>query len=116
MKNLLFLALFLCSCSRRFDKVEPARGWQQPETRNTVHEKRYEVGRAILPGALGFMGGVMKTDTQRGKFAQQAMFFSATVSIGIGRKRPTKFYLLDLGTGVAGAALGFTVKNQISKR
>ena len=113
MKSLLFLALFLCSCTRHLDRVEPSRGMEQPKQTKRVN---YEAGRAILPGALGFIGGAMKTDTQRGKFAQQAIFFSATVSIGIGRKRPTKFYLLDLGAGVAGAALGFTVKNQIKKK
>ena len=117
MKNIVFVglfSLFLCSCNRNIAKTEPARGIT-PE-RSAQRVTNYEIGRAILPGALGFMGGTMKTDTRRGKFVQQGIFFGATVSIGAWGKRPAKFYFLDLGAGLVGAALGFTVKNQIQKR
>lgn len=116
MKNLLFLALFLCSCSRLyFDKVEPSRGSITPAYSN-LRVTNYEVGRAILPGALGFVGGAIDTDTRTGVFMQQGTFLGATVSIGAWGKRPAKFYLLDLAAGLTGVALGFTVKNQIKRR
>lgn len=117
MKNIVFVglfSLFLCGCSRKIYKTEPARGITPAYSNLRV--TNYEGGRAILPGALGFVGGVMKTDTQRGKFAQQGIFLGATVSIGAWGKRPAKFYFLDLAAGLTGAALGFTVKNQIKRR
>ena len=115
MKSLLFLALFLCSCSRHFDKVEPGRGSITPAYSN-LRVTNYEVGRAILPGALGFVGGAIDTDTRTGVFMQQGIFLGATVSIGAWGKRPAKFYFLDLAAGLTGAVLGFTVKNQIKRR
>ena len=117
MKNIVFVAffaLFLCSCSRRIVRTEPGRG--TTPTMQNLRQTNYEIGRAILPGALGFIGGAIDTDTQRGKYAQQGIFLGATVSIGVWGKRPTKFYFLDLGAGLVGAALGFTVKNQIQRR
>lgn len=112
MKNLLFLALFLCSCTRHLDRVEPSRGMEQPKQTKQVN---YEVGRAILPGMLGFVGGAIDTDTQRGRFTQQTIFLGATVSIGAWGKRPLKFYLIDFACGMAGAAIGTTVRNQIRR-
>lgn len=112
MKNLLFLALFLCSCTRHLDRVEPSRGMEQPKQTKQVN---YEVGRALLPGMLGFVGGAIDTDTQRGRFTQQTIFLGATVSIGAWGKRPLKFYLIDFACGMAGAAIGTTVRNQIRK-
>lgn len=117
MKNIVFMglfSLFLCSCSRNIAKTEPARGVTAAYSNLGV--TNYEVGRAILPGALGFVGGAIDTDTRRGKFVQQGIFLGATVSIGAWGKRPAKFYFLDLGAGLVGAALGFTVKNQIQKK
>ena len=117
MKNIvfvLFFALLLCGCSRRIARVEPGRG-VTPAVSN-LRQANYELGRAILPGALGFVGGGIDTDTQRGRFAQQGIFLGATISIGAWGKRPAKFYFLDLGAGLVGAALGFTVKNQIKRR
>lgn len=112
MKSLLFLALFLCSCTRHLDRVEPSRGMEQPKQTKQVN---YEVGRALLPGMLGFVGGAIDTDTQRGRFTQQTIFLGATVSIGAWGKRPLKFYLIDFACGMAGAAIGTTVRNQIRK-
>lgn len=74
-----------------------------------------EVGRALLPGMLCFLGGAMRTDTQRGRAVQQGLFFSAGVSIGVWGKRERKFYLIDIGCGIAGAALGFGVKQWTAK-
>lgn len=113
MKNLLFLALFLCSCTRHLDRVEPSRGMEQPKQTKQVN---YEVGRALLPGMLGFVGGAIDTDTQRGRFTQQTIFLGATVSIGAWGKRPLKFYLIDFACGMAGAAIGTTVRNQIRRQ
>lgn len=117
MKNIVFVsffALLLCSCSRRIAQTEPGRG-TTPALKN-LRKADYEVGRAILPGALGFIGGAINTDTQRGRYAQQGVFLGATISIGAWGKRPAKFYFIDLGAGLIGAALGFTVKNQIQRR
>lgn len=75
----------------------------------------YELGRAILPGMLGFVGGAIDTDTQAGRFTQQTIFLGATVSIGAWGKRPLKFFLIDFACGMAGAAIGTTVRNQIRR-
>jgi len=76
------------------------------------YEPGVEVGRAILPGMLAFMGGAMRTDTQRGRVVQLTLFFGAGVAVGAwkdrGRTRGRKV-LICLGAGLAGAALGFAV-------
>lgn len=111
MKHLLFaLLLFACSCSQQITRVNPRIG------DSPVYIPKYEVGRAILPGMLGLIGGVMYTGTTKGRIVQQGMFFGAAVSIGAWPQRPVKFHLIDLGVGLGGAALGFTLKNQMPKK
>lgn len=114
-KILIFCLILLSGCSRKnYIRQDAIRGDTVPYSRLGVTD--YEVGRALLPGMLGFVGGAIDTDTQRGRFAQQTVFLGATVSIGLWGKRPAKFYFIDLGAGLVGAALGFTVKNQIKRR
>ena len=114
-KKILIFALFLCSgCSRTYLRQDGIRGEVVPYSRLGVTD--YEVGRALLPGMLGFVGGAIDTDTQRGRFTQQTIFMGATVSIGAWGKRPLKFYLIDFACGMAGAAIGTTVRNQIRRQ
>jgi hypothetical protein len=117
MKNIVFVSFFalllLSGCSRTYMRQDAVRGDVVPYSHLGVTD--YELGRAILPGMLGFVGGAIDTDTQRGRFTQQTIFLGATVSIGAWGKRPLKFFLIDFACGMAGAAIGTTVRNQIRR-
>lgn len=102
----------LAGCSRTIYRENPRIYTTAPAP---VYIPKYEVGRAVLPGMLGLIGGVMYTGSTKGKIVQQGMFFGAAVSIGAFPKRPVKFKLMDLGFGIGGAALGFAIKNQLPK-
>jgi hypothetical protein len=64
----------------------------------------------MLPGLCGFMGGVMRTDTQRGRAVQTAILFGGVVSIGAWKNRTPKKVLIRAGAFVVGAALGAAIK------
>lgn len=89
--------------------------WEKDmERRQNIFEKsapKYDIGRALFPGLLGFVGGSMNTDTERGRIVQQGLFFGCGVSTGIWKEDKTKDTWIRVGCAVFGAALGFTVKN-----
>jgi len=70
-----------------------------------------ELGRALLPGMMTFVGAAMP-DTKRGRAVQITLFFGAGVTVGVwDRKRNrTRSILICLGSGLAGAALGYAVR------
>lgn len=111
MKHAIVILLFPLFATAQY--YEPIRGTfvEKPK-----YNAQYEAGRAILPGMLCLIGGAMKNDTRRGQYTQQAIFAGATISIGIGKRRPAKFYLIDLAAGLVGAGAGFVIKNQLPKR
>ena len=108
MKVLIFALLSFSAAAQipanYYEKDMAARAYQFEKSRPS-----YEVGRAIMPGMLGFMGGAINTETMRGRAVQQAIFFTGAVSIGAWQKRKTKFILLDAGCFLVGAALGFAI-------
>lgn len=109
MKKLLFLILF-CPLFAAAQYYEPMRGRYVPPKKE---RHNYDVNRSIATGLFGFMGGVIRDDSRRGRFVKQGIFVGTAVSIGWGKKRPTKYILRDLGVGVLGVSLGYIVKNQI---
>ena len=70
----------------------------------------YEVGRAILPGVLCFIGGALP-DTKRGRIWQTGLFFTGGVSIGAWKNTTRKQKLIYGGCALAGMAAGFIVRN-----
>ena len=111
MRTFIFILLLPTFATAQY--YEPMRGTYVEKPK---YNTKYEVGRAMLPGMLCLIGGAMKNDTKRGRYTQQVIFAGATISIGIGKKRPAKFYLIDLGAGLLGAGAGFVIKNQISPK
>lgn len=89
---------------------EPMRGQYVPPKKE---RHNYDLNRSIATGLFGFMGGVIRDDSKRGRYVKQGIFVGTAVSIGWGKKRPTKYILRDLGAGVLGVSLGYFVKNQI---
>ena len=85
------------------------------EYRGYVHKKyepSVEVGRALLPGLLCFVGAAMP-DTERGQAWQQGLFFAAGISIGSWKGTRKKDILIRSGCALAGAAAGFIVINNV---
>lgn len=74
------------------------------------YEPQYEVGRAMLPGLLCFIGAAMP-DTQRGRAWQTGLFFTAGVSVGAWKGTTRKQKWIYAGSAVAGAVAGFIVRN-----
>lgn len=110
MKTLLFLLIPFFATAQMTRTA-----WEKDmERRQRVFEKsepKYDVGRALFPGLLGFVGGTMNTDTERGRIVQQTVFFGAGVSTGIWKGDSTKDKWIRVGCAVFGATMGFTVKN-----
>lgn len=114
MRNTLFLLLlFPAVLSAQY--FEPSRGRYVPPIEKNRAE--YDINRTIATGMFGFMGGVVRDDSRRGKMVKEVIFFGTAVSIGLpgnGReKRPMKHILRDLCAGVAGASVGTVLKNNI---
>ncbi|MCB0541910.1 MAG: hypothetical protein KDC70_00245 [Saprospiraceae bacterium] len=71
----------------------------------------YEVGRALLPGALCFIGSAMYNKTDRARGVQVAIYTGAFVSLGaFGEKRKAKDYLIGMGACGIGLGLGAAYK------
>lgn len=110
MKTLLFLLIpFLAS--GQMTRTEWEKDMERRQNAFEKSEPKYDIGRALFPGLLGFVGGAMNTDTERGRIVQQTVFFGAGVSTGIWKGDSTKDKWIRVGCAVFGAALGFTVKN-----
>jgi len=107
----IFLLLLLFPAFMSAQTYEPMRGQYVPPKKERYN---YDVNRSIATGLFGFMGGVIRDDSRRGRFVKQGIFVGTAVSIGWGKKRPMKYILRDLGAGVLGVSLGYFVKNQIS--
>lgn len=110
MKRLLFLML-LSPLFLSAQYHEPVRGRYVPPAKERYN---YDLNRSLATGIFGFMGGVIRDDSKRGRYVKQGIFVGTAVSIGWGKKRPLKYILRDLGAGVLGVSLGYFVKNQIS--
>lgn len=108
--KMLFLLLFPVFLSAQTARTEWEKDMQRRRHVFQKYEPSHEVGRAILPGLLGFVGGAMNTETSRGRIAQQGLFFGAVVSIGSWGERPAKFRMLDGLCFLTGCALGVALK------
>lgn len=67
----------------------------------------------MLPALLGFVGGSMYTDSERGRWAQGAVFAGAGVSVFCWRGSNKIDILKRAGFGIVGAAIGFLIKNNL---
>ena len=83
---------------------------EQPKQTKQVN---YEVGRAILPALLGFVGGAMYTDNERGRWTQGVIFAGAGASVFCWKASKTRDILKRTGAGFAGMTIGFLIKNNL---
>jgi hypothetical protein len=67
----------------------------------------------MLPTLLGFIGGVMYTDSERGRWAQGVVFTGAGVSVFCWRESNKMDFLKRAGFGIAGMTIGFLIKNNL---
>lgn len=67
----------------------------------------------MLPALLGFVGGMMYTDSERGRWAQGVVFTGAGISVFCWRGSNKMDFLKRAGFGIAGAAIGFLIKNNL---
>lgn len=67
----------------------------------------------MLPALLGFVGGAMYTDSERGRWAQGVVFTGVGVSVFCWRGSSKIDILKRAGFGFAGAAIGFLIKNNL---
>jgi len=117
----LFIICFLCAVCNAFGQRVSSVTTGVTSPRYSVTNRTfdryapgYEVGRVMLPAFCGFLGGAMRTDTQRGRAVQTCILFGGCVSIGAWKDRTPKKVLIRAGAFVVGAALGFAV-NQTEK-
>lgn len=108
MKGVLFIFILFSLC------LQAPACIAQAVNRQAVFDKyepSYQVGRAMLPGLLGLIGGAMNTETSKGRITQQVVFFGCCVSIGGWGKRPAKQRVLEAGCFMLGTALGCAIKS-----
>lgn len=117
----LFTICLLCAVcnaqAQRVSSVTPGVTSQRYSVTQGAFERYapgYEVGRTLLPGLFGFLGGAMRMDTQRGRAVQTCILFGGAVSIGAWKDRTPKKVLIRAGAFVVGAALGFAI-NQTAR-
>jgi len=112
MKKLILLLVFFPTLlSAQY--FEPVRGNYVPPAKERY---KYDANRTLATGLFGFMGGVVRDDSQRGRFFKQGIFLGTAISIGLpgnGKKRPMKYLWRDLGAGILGAAAGTILKNNV---
>lgn len=97
------LLLCLCSLSAQHRKYFERNPYYK-------YEPSVEIGRVMLPGLLGFVGGAMRTDTQRGRAVQVTLFFGAGVSVGCWKGRKPKHVLMSVGSLLVGTAVGYATR------
>ncbi len=67
----------------------------------------------MLPALLGFVGGAMYTDSERGRWAQGVVFTGVGVSVFCWKGSKTRDILRHAGFGIAGMTIGFLIKNNL---
>jgi len=109
--RLLILLLFPAFLSAQY--FEPVRGRYVPPAKERYN---YDANRTLATGLFGFMGGVVRDDSQRGRFFKQGIFLGTAISIGLPgnvKKRPMKYLWRDACAGLIGAGIGTILKNNI---
>lgn len=110
MKGFLLLFLFPAVMSAQY--FEPMRGKYVPLSKK---QQQYDINRTIATGIFGFMGGVIRDDSERARMVKWGVLVGTTVSIGWGKKRSKKAVWRDLGAGALGFTIGSLIKNSLTK-
>lgn len=113
MKKTLLSIAFLFPLFLSAQYFEPMRGKYVPPT--SKKQQQYETNRTIATGIFGFMGGVIRDDSERARMVKWGIFVGTTVSIGWGKKRTKKAVWRDLGAGIVGVAIGSALKSSLMK-